>query len=58
MSDINDNEPVFGSQRYFAGTSEGADISSAVITVSASDRDLGLNSRIAYTIINGNTNGL
>ncbi|XP_065063594.1 protocadherin Fat 4-like isoform X2 [Rhopilema esculentum] len=57
VSDINDNEPVFGSQRYFAGTSEGAAVSSTVITVSASDRDLGLNSRITYTIVNGNTNG-
>ena len=36
---------------------EGADVGTNVITVVATDRDTGMNSRISYEIVDGNIDG-
>ena len=36
---------------------EGADVGTNVITVVATDRDIGMNSRISYEIVGGNIDG-
>ena len=58
VSDVNDNPPKFSKQGYIAGVTEGADVSTAVITLTATDPDLGLNSRVKYKIIGGNERGI
>ena len=57
ISDINDNRPVFDSSFYIAGVTEGTNILSNVITVTAQDKDISRNSRIQYSIIGGDSNG-
>nr|XP_014343935.1 PREDICTED: cadherin-23 [Latimeria chalumnae] len=53
--DENDNYPVFGQLQYEVSLDEGpATINSSLITVSATDKDEGLNGTIKYAIIEGN----
>ena len=57
ISDVNDNHPTFASPFYLAGVTEGARILSPVITVTATDKDILMNSRIKYSIVGGDSNG-
>ena len=50
VEDINDNPPTFSATRYTMFTSESADIGTSVITVSATDRDIGSNADITYSL--------
>lgn len=48
--DVNDNQPIFSSSRYFAKVLENATIGTSVLQVSALDSDSGDNGRITYMI--------
>ncbi|EGT55018.1 hypothetical protein CAEBREN_30957 [Caenorhabditis brenneri] len=48
--DANDNAPVFSRSRYTASVSANISIGSHIITVQATDGDIGENSRISYEI--------
>lgn len=48
--DANDNAPVFSRSRYTASVSANISIGSHLITVQATDADIGENSRISYDI--------
>ena len=54
MTDINDNAPQFSKTVYNVAVTEGADVGTNVITVVATDKDIGMNSRISYEIASGN----
>lgn len=54
MTDINDNAPQFSKTVYNVAVTEGADVGTNVITVVATDKDIGMNSRISYKIVSGN----
>lgn len=58
VSDVNDNPPKFSKHGYIAGVTEGADVSTAVVTLTTTDPDLGLNARVKYKIIGGNARGM
>jgi len=49
--DENDNPPVFDKQTYEATISESINVNSTVTQVSASDKDLGRNAELTYTIV-------
>eukprot|EP00111_Clytia_hemisphaerica_P005933 TCONS_00017188-protein len=51
--DQNDEGPVFTKASYTAEISEGVDVGTSVITVTAIDKDLGENASIKYTIASG-----
>ncbi|XP_062846863.1 protocadherin gamma-C5-like isoform X1 [Trichomycterus rosablanca] len=57
LSDVNDNAPVFSQPSYSVDIEENNAHSALIVTVSASDSDLGDNARLSYsilpTIING-----
>ena len=55
--DVNDNPPVFNPSVYPIGISESTLAGSAVITVMASDQDIGLNGNITFDITSGDTTG-
>lgn len=44
--DVNDNVPFFTSSIYEASVTEGAQIGTSVLQVSAHDKDLGLNGEV------------
>ena len=48
--DVNDNPPVFSTDSYHASISENLPAGSFVITVTATDGDVGMNSLIMYSI--------
>ncbi|NWI56890.1 PCDGH protein, partial [Calyptomena viridis] len=48
VTDANDNPPVFTQDRYSASLREDLPLGSTVLTVSASDADIGTNARITY----------
>ncbi|XP_060532504.1 protein dachsous [Cylas formicarius] len=50
IQDVNDNPPVFNQTRYFASVPENSTVGTAVMQVSASDADIGDNSRVEYSI--------
>ena len=54
MTDINDNAPQFSKTVYNVAETEGANVGTNVITVVATDKDIGMNSRISYEIASGN----
>ena len=54
MTDINDNAPQFSKTVYNVAVTEGANVGTNVITVVATDKDIGMNSRISYEIASGN----
>ncbi|XP_031558160.1 protocadherin Fat 4-like [Actinia tenebrosa] len=54
IHDINDNEPEFSSDKYFADVSENSSPGTSVITLTASDNDEEENKRIEYFITGGN----
>ncbi|XP_070545455.1 LOW QUALITY PROTEIN: cadherin-23-like [Ptychodera flava] len=55
VSDINDNDPVFIGTPYMVEISEHITMNASIFTVTATDNDIGPNSRITYSITNGNT---
>ncbi|KAL4229822.1 hypothetical protein ACF0H5_010214 [Mactra antiquata] len=48
VTDINDNRPIFDLSEYNATIDEDIEINSEVVKISASDRDIGENSRLVY----------
>lgn len=58
VTDVNDNPPQFAQSVYEVRVVEGSLIGSTLVTVSATDPDLGLNQTINYYIASGNTNNL
>ncbi|XP_073515773.1 neural-cadherin-like [Phyllobates terribilis] len=56
--DVNDNQPSFTQGAYFVSVDEDQDVGSAVVTVSASDPDEGMNANIRYQITAGNIGGV
>uniref|UniRef100_A0A4W6EW73 Neural-cadherin-like n=1 Tax=Lates calcarifer TaxID=8187 RepID=A0A4W6EW73_LATCA len=51
ITDVNDNVPFFTSSIYEASVTEGAQIGTLVLQVSAHDKDLGLNGEITYSLL-------
>ena len=51
VSDINDNPPVFAKNEYSYSISEGSWTGTVVATLTATDRDLAVNSQVIYEII-------
>ncbi|XP_025072404.1 neural-cadherin-like isoform X1 [Alligator sinensis] len=51
VTDVNDNVPFFTSSIYEASVTEGADIGTSVLQVSATDLDLGRNGEISYFLL-------
>ncbi|XP_066439955.1 neural-cadherin-like [Eleutherodactylus coqui] len=51
VTDVNDNVPFFSSSIYEASVTEGLDLGTLVLQVSASDQDLGLNGKVTYSIL-------
>nr|CAD7585579.1 unnamed protein product [Timema genevievae] len=54
VEDQNDNDPVFAQPRYSASVAEDAPPGTAVLTVHATDADLGPNARLVYSLANEN----
>ncbi|XP_062845988.1 neural-cadherin [Trichomycterus rosablanca] len=52
LTDVNDNVPFFTSSIYEASVTEGAEVGTLVVQVSANDLDLGLNGKISYSMLN------
>ena len=50
--DENDNPPVFGELSYRGRVREDAPLGSLILNVSATDRDLGDNARLSYSLAN------
>lgn len=53
--DVNDNAPVFLKPSYSGKVSEDSFVGTSVLSVSASDEDIGLNGRIRYSFEGGNS---
>ncbi|KAF7224845.1 neural-cadherin [Nothobranchius furzeri] len=51
ITDVNDNVPFFTSSIYEASVTEGAQMGTSVLQVSAHDKDLGLNGEITYSLL-------
>ncbi|CAM9875358.1 unnamed protein product [Bubo scandiacus] len=56
-ADDNDNAPQFSEKRYVAQVPEDVAPNSAVLRVTATDRDKGSNALVHYSIVSGNTRG-
>ncbi|XP_061442139.1 protocadherin gamma-B5-like isoform X3 [Rhineura floridana] len=54
ISDINDNPPAFEKSTYNVFVPENNPSGASIFTIKASDLDLGLNSRITYSILSSN----
>uniref|UniRef100_A0A8D0HIG2 Cadherin EGF LAG seven-pass G-type receptor 1 n=1 Tax=Sphenodon punctatus TaxID=8508 RepID=A0A8D0HIG2_SPHPU len=57
IEDENDNYPQFSEKRYLVQVPEDASVNSQVLQVQASDRDLGNNAQVHYSIVSGNLKG-
>ena len=55
--DVNDNRPVLLQDTFIVSKPENTPPSTTLATVTASDADLGENSRLSYSMISGNTTG-
>ena len=53
VEDINDNSPIFSPPTYMSSVNEAVAISTSIITVYASDADIGANGDLSYSIISG-----
>ena len=56
IKDANDNSPVFVDKLYSATVPENIGIGTSLSTVSATDRDKGLNGMVRYYIVSGDSN--
>ena len=54
--DDNDNSPIFTKALYEASVQERSPVGAAVITVNATDADIGTNAVLSYSIVGGNVN--
>lgn len=52
--DENDNAPIFSKDKYYAGVSAKAPMSAHIISVNATDMDMGINAELEYTILSSN----
>lgn len=52
--DVNDNYPVFNEKSYLASVYQKAAVGTTVLTVSASDKDISPNNKIAYSLVGVN----
>ncbi|KAM9369337.1 LOW QUALITY PROTEIN: cadherin EGF LAG seven-pass G-type receptor 2 [Phaethornis superciliosus] len=57
VEDDNDNAPQFSEKRYVAQVPEDVAPDTAVLRVTATDRDKGSNALVHYSIVSGNTRG-
>ncbi|XP_065068670.1 protocadherin Fat 4-like isoform X2 [Rhopilema esculentum] len=57
VTDVNDNQPRFNPSSYSLDIVENTLVSSSLVQVFASDPDLGLNSTLVYSILDGNAAG-
>ncbi|XP_053369932.1 protocadherin gamma-C5-like isoform X1 [Clarias gariepinus] len=57
LSDVNDNAPVFSQSYYSVDIVENNTPSTSLLTVSASDPDLGDNARLTYSILSSTVHG-
>lgn len=53
LDDINDNKPLFSVPKYAFTISETSSINTLVGTLTASDKDIGVNSQITFSIVSG-----
>lgn len=51
IDDVNDNSPAFSSSRYEVKVPEDQELGSALLTLSATDRDAGANALVTYRIV-------
>ena len=58
ITDINDNVPVFDPSSYSINVHENTSVNSILVTVTATDDDIGVNGEIIYSIESGNDNNL
>lgn len=56
VEDVNDNAPVFSQQTYSQAVTEGLPVGTAVVRVSAADRDSGRNKEVSFQIVNADGN--
>lgn len=52
VEDENDNDPRFELSKYIATIPEDVPIGTSVLTIKATDADLGINARIVYSLAN------
>ncbi|XP_055958239.1 protocadherin Fat 4 [Patella vulgata] len=57
ITDVNDNSPVFTPASYTNSPPENQAIGSTIVTITASDADMGAFGEIEYSIISGNADG-
>ena len=57
VSDVNDNDPVVVSTLMTVVVTENSPVGTAVVTVSASDLDAGVNAQLTYSVVSGNAAG-
>ncbi|PSN41253.1 Protocadherin-like wing polarity protein stan [Blattella germanica] len=50
VSDVNDNPPIFRKQSYVGSVPEDAVVGTSVVTIQATDADMGYNGRIRYAL--------
>lgn len=55
VEDQNDNDPIFEQPKYVSNIPEDIEIGSSVLKVHATDKDLGHNARIVYSLANETT---
>lgn len=58
VTDANDNAPIFSEKQYLSKVEENSNPGTFVLQVFATDKDTGLNSKIQYSIISGNEEGM
>ena len=56
--DVNDNRPVFSTSTYVLNLWETTAISTQIIKVTATDKDIGINAKITYSIYDGDFESL
>lgn len=52
VEDQNDNDPRFELAKYIVSVSENIGIGTPILTIKATDADLGINARIVYSLAN------
>lgn len=57
VSDVNDNPPVFEKSLYIKETADDLSVGSIILQIQATDKDLGGNANITYTISDGDPEG-
>jgi len=50
IEDINDHAPVFTQSLYRAVMSESCDVGTSIVSISATDADVGSNARLLYSL--------